>query len=404
VAAAAVAAPAAAAANELAAGSGDVGGDLEEAHWGRARGEGSAAASEDGGDEADGGGEADGGPGSDGAEGGSGEDGDEDEPEWRMPSRFVPLPPGFQRPAAAPLDLRRASHADLLAAAARHNRRHLPPGREDPTAATYAGVLERVALRPGAAPAVALTMGGVPRGTEVSKAWASIGRGMRAPLRVSRGACSAGADARGRGRGALGQAGGVVLARSGAASGGPAQRATRWLTAARSPLVSPPSPPPPQAAAKAPAARPSSSGGGPAEPPAAGPAAGGGGGAAGAQQPPPVCAEEAHWRARLGAFLGYRPHVPRLARNAPALELRLLWHEARRRPGRGCRRRLRRRGPALARGRSPWSAALVAAHSGGRAAAGRASEPRCRPRPPRPFPPSTHAPRPPPARPPARRR
>jgi hypothetical protein len=42
---------------------------------------------------------------------------------------------------------------------------------------------------------------------------------------------------------------------------------------------------------------------------------------------PPLSAEEGGWRAKLGAFLGCAPRVPRFTVEAPALELKLLWSE-----------------------------------------------------------------------------
>ena len=114
------------------------------------------------------------------------EDGEEegDEEGWEMPETFVPLPPGFSRQQPAAIDLRRLSHAQLRAAAAPHTTPHLPRGAGDPGGGALAGVAERAALRPGAAPPVAFSMGGVPKGTAWSKAWAAIGRSAKPYLLV----------------------------------------------------------------------------------------------------------------------------------------------------------------------------------------------------------------------------
>jgi hypothetical protein len=122
-----------------------------------------------------------------------------------MPDQFVALPPGFERQQPASLNLRKLSHAQLLAAAARHAARHMPVAAGDPSEATLAGVVERARLRPGVKPAVAFTLGGGPKGTIYSKAWGSIGRSMRQAVQVGRRAGAwpkvTGCGRRGRGGG-----------------------------------------------------------------------------------------------------------------------------------------------------------------------------------------------------------
>jgi hypothetical protein len=125
---------------------------------------------------------------------------------WRMPQDFVQLPAGYPKDPAGPrIDMRSQGHTRLLTAAARHNAAHLPEGARDPGAAVR-DAEARARLRPGAAPAVVGTLGGVPVGWATSAAWRAIGRGLEGDSGIGGGG-GGGGGGRGDGGGGKGDIG-----------------------------------------------------------------------------------------------------------------------------------------------------------------------------------------------------